>query len=129
MHSFLPRTALFVAAALVVASCTSRDCCVTESPTVYGRVYGVVETAAHAPAPDVFVQPEGSTAVPTDENGAYAVDITVRGTPGTSVRLTVTARRLTPGGAQVDSSRVAAQVPVFATKPVTDSARVDFTLP
>ncbi|HEX8850631.1 MAG TPA: hypothetical protein VF761_13970 [Gemmatimonadaceae bacterium] len=125
----LPRIALVIAASLAVASCTSRDCCVTESPAVYGRVYGVVETAAHVPAPDVFVQPEGSTAVPTDEHGAYVVDITVHGTPGTSVRLTVTARRLTPGGGQVDSTRVSAQVPVFATKPVTDSARVDLTLP
>lgn len=124
-----PGITLTVAASLAVASCTSPACCGPESATVYGRVYGVVETAAHAPAPGVFVQPEGSTAVPTDENGAYAVDITVRGTPGTSVRLVVTARRLTPGGAQVDSTRVSAQVPVFATKPVGDSARVDLTLP
>ncbi|NUQ20008.1 MAG: hypothetical protein HOQ09_03510 [Gemmatimonadaceae bacterium] len=120
--------AALVALCAAVASCTSRQCCVDSLPASYGRVYGVVRSSSQAPLQNILVQAEGSGGVLSDSVGHYALDVTVRARPGSTVRLPIRATRLTSSGAVADSAWVTAPITVYAQQPVLDSAQANITL-
>ena len=128
MSHSLSRIALAIVSCVVIAACSGTDCCDPGYPIVYGRIYGVVESSAHVPLADVFVQTENTPGVVTDTAGYYTLDVAVHAKPESSVRMVVRALRTTPGGAVLDSASVPSQVTVHAQKPVTDSTMVNITL-
>ena len=128
MSHSLSRIGLAIVRCLVIAACSGTQCCDPGYPTVYGRVYGVVESSGHTPLADVFVQTENTPGVLTDTAGHYTLDVAVHAMPESSVRMVVRALRTTPGGAVLDSTSVISQVTVHAQKPVPDSTMVNITL-
>lgn len=111
--------------ALTTVGCTPRDCCGPNLPPAYGRVYGVVQSASQAPLADIIVQVDGSSGTRTDATGHYTLDLTVFANDGSILHRPVRAVRTTTAGAVIDSTIVQAQIPVYATQPVRDSAHVD----
>lgn len=113
-----------------VAGCSDTPtCCIDNYPPTYALVYGAVRGASGQPAASVLVRAGDAVGVVTDSAGRFRLPTLLHGFGPVTLPVPVTAYRTDASRHLIDSSRVTASIPFFATEPPRDSARVDLVVP